>query len=721
MTKISLAKISFYTLIILLFSFSLQAQKKDFTAEQLLKNKMPDVVVPLPTIVSWNEDGNLVLSRKPHRDSAANQFLFDFKTRKEIPFQQLPIPAGSVVGKSVFTRNNDLYFKDGSNPEVRLTNDNSKEINSTFSPDSNYVSYTKNNNLYVVNISTQKETQFTFDGNDSLMNGYASWVYTEEILGRASRYRAFWWSNDSKNIAFFRTDDSPVPVFTMTNSAGQRGEVEKIRYPKAGDKNPEVKIGIAHLNNAPITWADFNEHDDQYFGMPYWQQDGSLLALWVNRDQNDFKIYAININAGTKKLFYEEQQKTWVDMNDLERLTFLKNGNILMLSDKTGWRHIYYHNKDGKLLNPVTKGKFTVTEITFVDEKNNTIYFTARGIENTARIDFYSIKMNGKNLKRLTFGEYEHSIEMSPTGKYFITTYSNAHTPNRMALMDNKGIKIADLGDSKGPEMDIYHIARRELIRVKSEDGLFDLPAVVTWPLNMDPNKKYPVLISIYGGPDAGTVWDKWSFSATQQWYAKEGLIQISMDHRASGHFGKEGVNYLYRNLGYWEMKDYSAIVKYLIDKGFADPEKVCITGFSYGGYMSCYATTYGSDVFKFGMAGGSVTDWSLYDTHYAEKFMDTPETNPDGYKSSSVFTWVDKYKGGLQIVHGEIDDNVHLQNSLQLISKLQDNKKPFEFMIYPGGRHGWGGNKGLHFQNLKTNFIYRYLLEKEVPKDLLR
>ncbi len=281
-------------------------------------------------------------------------------------------------------KGNDLYFKQGDNAEIRLTNDSAKEVNPTFSPDSNYVAYTKNNNLYVVDINSRTEKQLTFDGNDSLMNGYASWVYTEEILGRSSHYRAFWWSPDSKNIAFFRTDDSPVPVFTITSSAGQHGVVEKERYPAVGDKNPEVKIGIAHLSDGHITWADFNEHDDQYFGMPYWKPDGSsLLALWMNRDQNDLKIYDVNPNTGAKNIFYEEKQKTWIDLDDLDRITFLKNGNFVMLSDKTGWRHMYYYGADGKLINPVTSGKFTVTGIVRVDEKNNIVYFQARGRENS--------------------------------------------------------------------------------------------------------------------------------------------------------------------------------------------------------------------------------------------------------------------------------------------------------------------------------------------------
>jgi dipeptidyl-peptidase-4 len=290
-----------------------------------------------------------------------------------------------------------------------------------------------------------------------------------------------------------------------------------------------------------------------------------------------------------------------------------------------------------------------------------------------------------------------------------------------MTLVNNKGKIIKELGDSKAAEFNTYTIAKTDLVRVKSDDGLYELPMKITWPVNMDKNKKYPVLISIYGGPNAGTCWDSWSLTGNQQWYAKEGLIQVIMDHRGSGHFGKEGQSYMYRNLGYWELKDYSTMAKWLIANGNADPGKICITGFSYGGYISCYALTYGSDIFTHGMAGGSVTDWSFYDTHYTERFMDTPAENPTGYTSSSVLNYVNQYKGVLQIVHGISDDNVHIQNSIAFISKLQDLKKDFEFMAYSNSRHGWGGNKGLHFQNLKNQFIYKYLLEKQMPKGFFK
>jgi len=214
---------------------------------------------------------------------------------------------------------------------------------------------------------------------------------------------------------------------------------------------------------------------------------------------------------------------------------------------------------------------------------------------------------------------------------------------------------------------------------------------------------------------------DGWNWTPNRQFYAQEGLIQVAFDHRASGHFGKAGVNYMHRNLGYWEMEDYKTMAKWFIANGQVDPTKVCITGFSYGGYMSCYALTYGADVFTHAMAGGSVVDWHLYDSHYTERFMDTPDENPEGYKTSSVLTYVDKFKGTLQLVHGTMDDNVHMQNSIQFVNALQNKGKDFEFMLYPGGRHGWGGPQAGHFANLKTKFIYKYLLEKPVPKAALK
>lgn len=699
-------------------TFSAAAQKKELTNEQYFKSYFKGITQPLPTVLRWTDGSHVAVMKD------GKKILIDCKTGKEADYKEEATAKDIVVPKPVVSsKDGDLYLKkDGG--DVRLTNDKDREANPVVSPDGNYVAYTKNNNLYTVNLSTQKETQLTTDGSDVILNGFSSWVYWEEILGRGTNNKAFWWSPDSKKIAYFRSDDTKVPVFTITDGTGQHGLVEKERYPKVGDPNPEVKVGMVSPDGGNTVWADFNEKDDQYFGMPFWKPDGStLLVQWMNRLQNNLIIYEVNTATGSKKEFYNEKQKTWVDLDDNDRITFLQNGKgFILQSDATGWRHLYYYDMSGKLINAVTEGKYTVTDLNSVDEKNGIVYFTARSRENTATRDYYRVNLDGKKLQRLTFGNYNHGfINASPTGEYFITTYSNAAAPAKMTLVSNKGKIVKELGDAKGAEFDSYNLAKTELIRVKSDDGLYDLPMKVTWPVNMEAGKKYPVLISIYGGPNAGTVSEGFQLSGTQQWYAKEGLIQVSMDHRASGHFGKEGVNYMYHDLGDWELKDYSTMVKWLIANGNADAKKICITGFSYGGYMSCLALTKFSDVFTHGMAGGSVTDWSLYDSHYTERFMGTLADNPEGYKTNNAMNYVDKYKGMLQIVHGVIDDNVHMQNSLQLISKLQDAKKDFEFMIYPGGRHGWGGNKGLHFQNLKTKFIYKYLLEKEVPKEMIR
>lgn len=697
-------------------AFSAAAQQKELTRQQMLLYGLPETISkPLPRISQWTDDTHYVVNKgNPQRPDL---YEVDAKTGKETPYTlQRPASDGTVRVKD-----NDLYYTGPDKVEKRLTNDPALEVNPEMSPDNRFVAFTKENNLYTIDLQSGKETKLTTDGSDVILNGYSSWVYMEEILGRPTRHRAFWWSPDSKSLAFFRSDDTKVPVFTMTDGNGTRGYVETLRYPKPGDANPEVKVGIVAATGGAVTWADFNAAEDQYFGMPIWMNDSKTLwQSWMNRGQDQLKIYAVSTENGSKKLIYEETQKTWIDLDNANRFTFLESGKgFILQSDKSGWNMMYLHDMTGKQLNPITNGEFTVTDILLVDEKKSTVFFTARK-ENTARVDLYCVKLNGKDLKRLTFGDYNHQVSLSPNASYFVTTYQNAATAPKIALVDGKGKLIREIADSKGAEADQYRLAKTELIRVKSDDGLYELPALVTWPLDYDPAKKYPVLISIYGGPNAGTVMDRFTLGAQQQWYAKEGMIQVAMDHRASGHFGKKGQNFIHRNLGYWETKDYSTIVKHLISKG-ADPARICITGFSYGGYMSCYALTYGADVFTHGMAGGSVTDWRLYDTHYTERFMDTPEENPEGYKSSSVLTHADKYKGKLQIVHGIIDENVHMQNSIQLISRLQDLKKDFEMMIYSGGRHGWGGNKGLHFQNLKTEFVYKNLLQKEMPAELRR
>jgi dipeptidyl-peptidase 4 len=702
---------------LLCFFTTVQAQKTALTNEQYFKSNFSNYIKPLPNVLRWVNDGEFLLSED------GETYLVNANTgnkRKATDVEK----AGEkkeAAAPQPYSRKNDLYIKVNGN-EVRLTNDTLAEQNPTLSPNGKFVAYTKAGNLYCASIDG-KENQLTVDGSATILNGYLSWVYMEEVIGRQSQYRGFWWSPNSDKIAFFRSDDTNVATFTITDGMGQHGYTEVQHYPKVGDKNPEVKIGFVNHTGGATTWADFNEKQDQYFGQPNWTNDGSALWVnWMNRGNDSLNIFSVNPANGAKTSVYTEKQKTWIDLDDNERITFLQDGKqFLLTSDRTGWKHIYLYDIKGKLINPITQGKYTVLSIDRIDEKAKQLYFVARSKENTARRDFYVAHFNGKMVKRITFGEFNHFVNLSPNGGYAISNYGNSTTPNALAVINTKTGKYFALGNSKKAALDGVEVAKTEIFRVKSDDGLYDLPLKITWPIGYDKNKKYPVLISIYGGPDAGTVWDTWSLSGRQQWFAKEGLIQVAMDHRASGHFGKEGVNYMHRNLGYWEMKDYGTMVKWLINNAAADPARICITGFSYGGYMSCYALAYSPNLFTHAMAGGSVTDWTLYDTHYTEKLMDTPAENPEGYKSSSVFTHLKNFNGKLLLVHGNIDDNVHLQNSIQLASRLQDLKKDFLYMTYSGGRHGWRGNKNDHFENLKTQFIYNNLLLKNVPKELLR
>jgi len=696
-------------------ALSAQAQKKQLTTAQMLGTTPKEIINPLPVITGWADDSHYIKANPVRRGqgltgSVSVGVVTDAETAYVPPAKDM----------SVSVRDKDIYLNKADGTEVRLTKTADEEQNPTLSPDNSKVAFTFGGNLYMLDVASGKTSQITTDGTDVIYNGYASWVYYEEILGRGSRYKAFWWSPDSKKLAWMHFNDTQVPMFPIYNSEGQHGFTELTRYPQPGDPNPKVKMGFYSVADNKISWADFNENDDTYLGTPIWSPDGTALWMqWMNRDQNDLKLYAVNPTTGAKTELYDEKQKTWISW--FGDINFLKNNaGFIVKSDKSGWMHLYWYGMDGKLKAQVTNGNYTVTGLQYIDEKNKLIYFTARK-ENSARVDLYKAGINGKGLTRLTSGDYGHNVMLSPEGNYFVDTYSNLSTPAKTAVFDNKGKLIKEIADSKGAEYNDYELATTKLIRVKTADG-FDLPMTIMLPLNYDANKKYPVILSIYGGPNAGTIMDTWRYSGMSQWWANEGIIQVVFDHRASGHFGKMGQNYIYKDLGKWEMADYTELLKYVEANYGADPKKVMITGGSYGGYMSAYALTYGADYFTHGIANFGVMDWSLYDSHYTERYMGTPQNNPEGYKRSSVLTYTKNLKGVLRIVHGTMDDNVHAQNSIQLISKLEDEGKNFEFMLYPGQRHGFRDPLKAAHQTMETNkFIYKYLLEKPMPAEMVK
>ena len=614
--------------------------------------------------------------------------------------------------------------KHGDRPDYGL---DKEAKNPTPSPDGKWVAYTYKNDLYAKNLETGNVVRHTTDGSEVILNGWASWVYYEEILGRGSRYCSFWWSPDSRTLAFFRCDDSNVPMFPIYVSEGQHGYVERTRYPKAGDPNPTVRVGLVPADGSgSVVWADFDEKEDQYFGQPYWTPDsGKLWLQWMNRDQTQLKLYAVSPKDGAKEVVYEENQTTWLDW--IASPKFVDQG-LLMVRDVAKWQQVYFCPWDGSGVKCLTSGHNWGLSILDVDAKANVLYYMARG-EISTRYDVYAVNMPfGKKKakdtapRRLTKGDYSYSgVSFSPDFKYFVATRSNVATPTVTALYDVKTGTEKVLDDSKGPQFETAQanglIPKTEMHFITTEDG-FTLPATITWPLQMDPNKKYPVIVSIYGGPDAGTVMDAWASPERNFFWAQKGVIQVSIDHRGSGHCGKAGLDMMHRCLGKWEMHDYKLWIDYLRTFPCVNPAKVGITGYSYGGYITAYAVITEGDYFPYGIAGAGVYDWTLYDSHYTERFMDTPQDNPEGYKNGSVVRNAEQYgteaqHSVLYLTHGTSDDNVHFQNSVQLVDALMKNNKHFDYMLYPAARHGYRGYQSAFSNREDIDFWTKYLLDE--------
>lgn len=709
-------------------------QKKKVTMEMAVKSPPVVLTKPLPTISGWRDDKSFYFSKKKEGGEGQVTVIVDAATGAELGEKKPDVrwdDYKSVVTESVaiarptlsnkentrhvYSKDGDLFLLDTRKKEFRrLTQTAAEERNPAFSPDGERLAFTRENNLFSISLDGGAESQYTRDGSDAVYNGRAAWLYYEEIFGRATRYQAYWWSPDSRRIAFYRFDETDVPMFPIYNSKGQHGNLERTRYPKAGDPNPKVRIGIADVESKEIVWAQYREEDDQYFGTPFWTPDGSSLWVqWMNRGQDLLRVQRVDLSTGAAADVYRDAQSSWVEW--LDEIAFLKDGGgFVVASDADGWTHLYRYAMDGTLQHRLTSGEWSVAKLEYLDEENGVAYFTARK-EASTRTDLYSVGLDGKGMKRLTFGEFTHSVRLSPKGSYFLTTYANVATPPRLALVAGSGKLVRELGDSDQKELGAYDLAPTQLVTVPTADG-FQLPALLTLPAGLEAGKRYPVLISQYGGPNSMGVSDGWKLSMMTQALAAEGLIQFTVDHRGSGHFGKKGAALMHRNLGKWEMNDYIEAVKWLRRQPYVDSTKICITGGSYGGYVACLALTSGADYFTHGIANYSVTDWKLYDSHYTERYMETPAENPEGYAASSPLTHAAQYKGMLRIVHGTTDDNVHLQNSLQLVDTLENMGRHFELMVYPNERHGWGPPKSDHSRMESVRFYYTHLLGKEFP-----
>ena len=578
------------------------------------------------------------------------------------------------------------------------------ECNFRWTADSSYCAYNLHGDLYVKD-RAGKVTRITTDGSDVILNGYASWVYFEEIFGRPRDYCSFWWSPDGKKLAFYRYDDSAVPMFPIYSPFGQDGTLRRTHYPKAGEKNPEVRIGFVDLSKArvrkgvvrpsDIVWADFDPTLDQYFGIPFWGADSRHFYVGHEpRIQNTYDLYEVSCSDGSKRAIYHETYKTWLDWPD--DMLFSDTGLYMVRAFETGWEQIYYLSYDGTAFRRLTDGRNWNTRLIRRDPATGDIYFTSQR-DSRVRSVLYRLSPDGGvtpvtdpayNVDRVTIPEDCSSIS---------AVLSNARTPN---------FKWKD-GECEVPAVPDT-LTLPQIVSIEAEDGQAMYGSII-YPLGFDPARKYPVHMEIYGGPGTQYVQDRWR--KPNQWWSENGFIHLVADVRVSGHTGRAGTDLDHKDLTTCAIKDFCTWAEWLRSQPYVS--KIGVEGFSFGGTNTALLLLDHSDLFCCGIAGGGVYDWMLYDSHYTERFMSTPEDNPEGY-ADKVLDHVKNYPGDgsvmLRLTHGTGDDNVHFQSTLQLVDALQRAGKQFELMIYPDGMHGYRGAQGVHSWESDKLFWLKYL-----------
>ena len=594
-----------------------------------------------------------------------------------------------------------------------------QDRNVTKSPDGTKEAFTRNNDLYVREVDGGKETRLTFDGSSVILNGYASWVYYEEIFGRATMYKAFWWSPDSKKIAYYRFDNSRVPMFPIYSPFGQDGKLNETRYPKAGERNPDVKIAIVNLDTGNTAWADF-EVGEQYFGTPFWGPDSKYFFVQREpRRQNSLGIYSVDALTGTPRLIYQESYKTWIEF--LDGVVFTDKGLYMARDFETGWQQIYFLSYDGATFKRLTTGENWNIRILKVDEKKGDIWFMANR-DSKVHASLCYVDKKG-TVTTLTDPNYSASgVKFMDDGNEFTVNLSTAVRPTKTVRSNiYKGYKAYEaLERDESFGKDLSNLPKPELVKI-TNDG-FDLYGLVCYPKDFDSSKQYPVMMEVYGGPGTPYVRDTWgSRDASNQWCWENGIIYMVVDPRSSGENGRRGMDQAYRQMTVIELQDYIAWAKYMQSKPYVKADKIGVEGFSFGGTTTSMLVLRYPEYFSCGIAGGGVYSWYLYDSIYTERFMDIPSENQEGYEKASVLTYVkapetavkaaDQRRVNLCLTHGTGDDNVHFQNTLQMVDALQQAGIQFELRIYPDGMHGYRGAQHEHDSAAAQDFWRRNLL----------
>lgn len=641
--------------------------------------------------------------------------LIDTKNHRELPMIN-SYTFDASEKKILLACNSTKIFRHSFTADYYLYNIDTKELTKlfdfqiqepTFSPDGQKIAYAKNNNLYVYDLASKKSTQITTDGKkNSIINGITDWVYEEEF----AFVRAFDWSKDSKKLAYIRFDESLVPEFSMSIfKTDLYPTIETFKYPKAGEKNALVSLHIYDDAANATKEVKLGNYNDFYIARMKWTNDANTLSAQVlNRHQNNLDLLFIDGTSGTSKVVLNEKDKAYVDVTD--NLTYLKDNSFIWTSEKDGFNHIYLYDKTGKLKNQVTKGNWEVTSYYGFDEKTKTVFYQSTENGSINR-DIYRIALDGKNKVRLSKNVGTSKATFSPNFQYYINTFSSASQPTTFTLNDAKAgkeLQVIENNEALASSLKAYNLATKEFFVLKTAKGN-ELNAWILKPKDFDPAKKYPVFMFQYSGPGSQQVANQWN-NSNDYWFemlTQQGYIVACVDARGTGFKGADFKKVTQLQLGKYEVEDQIDAAKVIGNYPYVDASRIGIFGWSYGGFMASNCIFQGNDAFKMAIAVAPVTNWRFYDSVYTERYMQTPQENASGYDNNSPINHVDKLKGKFLLIHGSADDNVHVQNTMQMMEALIQANKQFDSQIYPDKDHGiYGGKTRVQLYTKMTNFI---------------
>jgi dipeptidyl-peptidase-4 len=665
----------------------------------------------------WIEDGTaIVLNRRIPQDQRTFQ-KFDPKTGRFMYLSSMtsaltslrtllpndttqiltwPLDINMQGTHAVYQFDNDLFLLDFKLDRfTRITDDDTEEKSARFSPDGQQIAYVSENNLYNYSIMDEKTEQLTTDGSETVLNGTLSWVYWEEIFGR--RDIAYWWSDNSKYIAFLKTDETDVSIMHYVDFKPQTPRLIRQSYPKAGTKNPEVSVHIVDIGTGNIENVGFGYHQYEYVCRVQWLPDNQRLSIQtMPRAQTEVNLFFYELDNDEAKLILTETDTAWVNVHD--DLYFLPDGeHFLWSSERDGFAHIYRYTMAGELVNQVTSGPWSLRSsggrywlrhsVLGFDDRTGYIYFTAQEASPLER-HLYRIKVDGSEMSRITQSAGTHRIGLSLDLRYFMDTFSNTVTLPALSCFQIDTGKSFTLAESKSEEMSQYNMQFPETFTIQARDG-FELPAQLLKPADFDPQKKYPLIFYVYGGPSAPTVSNVWQSGLYfDQILLHDGYLVARVDPRSSTAISKTLENTASRLIsGPLELKDLLEAVSWFKSQSYIDSNRVGVWGWSGGGSFTLNALT-NSTAFKAGISVAPVTDWHYYDTKFAEFAMKRPEDNPQGYILTSTVRSAKNLHGRLLLVHGTYDDNVHPQNSWHFIDELIKAGKMFDMMFYPMRKH---------------------------------